>query len=59
MKLYNILIILIIKIIFIYGQNTAADGECKPVNTLLKKDKSNNCCLENGITCENGHIRIM
>eukprot|EP00833_Pecoramyces_ruminatium_P004153 jgi/Orpsp1_1/1178185/evm.model.c7180000064356.1 len=38
------------------NMTTETDGECNPVNTLLGKDKSNNCCLEKGITCENGYI---
>jgi len=38
---------------------TAVNGECDPVNSLLKKEKSNNCCLEEGIACENGHVTKM
>jgi len=59
MKLYYFLLILITKTTFIYGQNTAAGGECDPVNTLLKKDKSYNCCLEEGVTCSGNHITSM
>ena len=57
---YFIFLILTLEIQFIYGQNTAADGECIPVNKLLGKPQSNNnCCQERGITCENGHITEM
>jgi len=59
MKLYYFLLVLIAKITLIYGQETAAAGECNPVNTLLKKAQLNNCCLENGIICKNGHINTM
>jgi len=38
---------------------TAINGECDPVNKLLKKFKSYNCCLEQGITCSNGQITKM
>lgn len=38
---------------------TAANGECDPLNKLLGKDESYNCCLEDGITCNNGHITRM
>jgi len=56
MNIYYYFFILIFTTKFIYGQEIAVDGECKPVNKLLHKKKSNNCCLEKGITCVNGHI---
>ena len=56
---YCIFLILIIEIQFIFGQTTAADGECNPVNKLLRKPQSYNCCQREGITCENGHITKM
>jgi len=57
--MYYIILILILEIQFIYGQNTAADGECDPINKLLGKPQYNNCCLEDSVTCKNGHITEM
>jgi len=59
MNIYIFVFILFVTTKFIYGQEIAADGECNPVNTLLKKDKSYNCCLEENITCVDGHITKM
>jgi len=59
MNIYIFVFVLFVSTKFIYGQEIAVDGECNPVNTLLGKDKSNNCCLEKGITCVNGHITKM
>jgi len=59
MNICHFFLILITVIQFIYGQNIAADGECISVNALLGKAQSNDCCLENGILCENGHITSM
>jgi len=56
MKLYFSFLISISIVTFIYGQNTTLDEECKPVNILLKKNQSYNCCLENGVECQNGYI---
>jgi len=56
MNIYCIFLILIFEFQFIHGQNTAADGECIPVNKMLGKPHSNNCCKENGISCEFGHV---
>jgi len=53
---FNVIFTLITGILFVYGQNIAANGECIAVNKLLGKVQSNNCCLENGIICSNGHV---
>jgi len=55
----NIIFALIIRIMLAQGEITAVDGECIAVNKLLRAEQSNNCCLIEGITCENGHITIM
>ncbi len=59
MKLYNFFISLFFITQIASGVNTVADGECNPVNILLGKSQSNDCCLESDITCENGHITEM
>jgi len=63
MNLYIFYFILTITPKFIHGENTTtSNGECEPINTLLGKNKSNNCCLETGITCDNdndGHVTEM
>jgi len=59
MNIYCIFLILILEIQFIYGQATAADGECNPVNELIDKPQTNNCCQEGSIKCENGHVTEM
>jgi len=41
---------------FVRGENIAAESECLPLNILLGKDKSFNCCEEVGIICEDGHV---
>ena len=56
---YNVIFTLITGLLFVYGQNNNAEGECITVNKLMKKESSNTCCLEDGITCENGHITKM
>jgi len=55
MNAFYYFFIIIITIKSIYGQETSIE-ECIPVNTLLGKDQSNNCCVEEGITCVDGHI---
>jgi len=55
--LFSITITQIIQ--FTYGQNTAVDGECNPVNTLLGKAQSYNCCLDINVNCQDGHITFM
>ena len=44
---------------FVRGENVVAEEECLPVNTLVGKDKSFNCCDIEGVTCENGHVTKM
>jgi len=56
---YYVIFTLITGTLFVYGLNNAVDGECIAANKLLGKEQSNNCCLEKGITCENGHITIL
>jgi len=55
MKL-NFLLLISISVTVIYGQDIFPYEECKPVNTLLKKEQSYNCCIEDGVKCQNGHI---
>jgi len=50
---------LIISLQFINGKSITIDEECIPINELFNKSHSNNCCLENGIFCENDHITAM
>jgi len=59
MNIYCIFLILILEIQFIYGQTTSSDGECNPVNKLIGKPQTNNCCQERYIECENGHVTKM
>jgi len=33
-----------------------AGDECKPVNIMLNRRETYNCCLDEGVTCKNGHI---
>ena len=56
---FCIFLIIILEIQFIYGQTSASNGECNPVNKLLGKPQTSNCCQEYGITCENGRITKM
>jgi len=57
MKLgYLTLLNLIITTLFVYGQSSSIAEECIPVNKLLNKDQSNNCCSEEGIKCDGNHI---
>jgi len=67
-KLYFLLFILSIKLMVlsvplnetsINEKEIAVDGECNPINKLLRKYESYNCCLEEEITCSNGHITKM
>jgi len=59
MIVYYILHIFILIAQFIYGQNTTTDKECKPVNNLLGIDQERNCCIQEGIICQNGHVTEM
>ncbi len=34
----------------------SASGECAYINSLIGKETSYDCCLYNGIVCENNHI---
>jgi len=57
MNIYILYFILIITTRYVYGENIITDRECEPINTLLNKEKLNNCCKETGITCNTtGHI---
>ena len=54
---FYVLFTLITGILFVYGQNNATSEECIAVYKLLGKTQTNDyCCMEKGITCENGHI---
>eukprot|EP00833_Pecoramyces_ruminatium_P003900 jgi/Orpsp1_1/1177932/evm.model.c7180000063399.1 len=56
MILHLIFLNLIFAIIVVYGQNNVLTNECEPVNKLLGKDPSFDCCSYNGITCTDGHV---
>jgi len=61
MNAYYYFFILIVTINFVYAQLTGDETtvECLPVNTLLEKDGTYNCCMDKNIECENGHITII
>ncbi|OUM65897.1 hypothetical protein PIROE2DRAFT_7059 [Piromyces sp. E2] len=49
------LINIIITVKFIYGQNSY--NECEPVNKLMHKEGSFDCCSDKKrIVCNNGHV---
>jgi len=55
MTVFILLIKFIITAKLIFAQNNL-NGECNVVNYLLRKNNTNNCCLEDGIICSKGHI---
>jgi len=64
MNIYQLFSILIIVSQFIYNScvlaiQEAVEGECNPVNALLGRAQSYNCCMEFGVACINGHITSM
>ena len=38
------------------SKRAETSDECKYINSLLGEGESYNCCIYNGIECENGHI---
>jgi len=38
------------------SKRVVTSNECKYINSLLGEGESYNCCIYNGIECENGHI---
>jgi len=56
---YVTLLNLIISFLFVYGVDSSITEECIPVNKLLNKVQTSNCCSEDGIYCEQGHIHGM
>jgi len=56
MNIFYSFFILVITIQFIYTKNLENKEECNPINILIKKDLSNNCCSEEKITCKDGHV---
>jgi len=54
MNIYVIFFVLITLREFGYG--IGIGDECKPVNIMINRRESYNCCLDEGITCKNDHI---
>jgi len=55
-SVYVTLLNLIISFLFVYGVDSSITEECIPVYKLLNKAQTSNCCSEDGIFCEQGHI---
>lgn len=55
MNIYMIIFNIILLINYAFAQNFI-ENECIPVNKLLGKELSFNCCSIQNITCTDGHI---
>jgi len=53
---YLAILQLIFTTLFVYGQYSTIAEECIPVYKLLNKEPTDNCCSEERIECEFGHI---
>jgi len=40
-----------------YPESNEKENECEFINKLLKRNATNNCCKESGVTCSFGHIK--
>jgi len=53
---YVTLLNLIFSFLLVYGIDSSITEECIAVYKLLNKAQTSNCCFEDGINCEQGHI---